>query len=174
MAAALKTAKAAPAWNPPAGTLPNFCSAAGSTAQANAALGLSDLQVASEDVGAGRRGRRSLQTLKRVHPMHMADAAGGTGPFTYLSIGMLRGGAWAMPELPGQKNSKAYMLGAYSAMSIPGASAAAGNRTADAQECVVVALSIGSLLVVVAMDDRHGSVDRRTMDQACSRRIKAS
>jgi hypothetical protein len=65
---------------------------------------------------------------------------------------MLRGGAWVMPKLPGAINSRAYMLNAYTSMTVPGATAAAGSCSVDADECLV-ALSIGSLLVVVNLDD---------------------
>jgi hypothetical protein len=75
-----------------------------------------------------------------------------SGPFTYLSVAMLKGGAWMLPELPGQKNTKNYMLSAYGAMTVPGATAAAGDCNVLANECVV-ALSIGTLLVVVQLDD---------------------
>jgi hypothetical protein len=150
VATALKTAKAGPAWTPPGAALPGFCSAAGSTAQVNTALGVSDFALVGEDEGTADAA--SYTQLPGVYSQCTWQSAGGASPFTYAAIAMLRGGAWVLPSLPGKLNTRAYMLGAYTAMTIPGATAAAGNCSTDADECLV-ALTIGSVLVVVNMDD---------------------
>ena len=150
VASALGAAKAGPAWNPPGAALPGFCSAAGSTAQVNTALGVTDFTVAGEDQASADAA--SYTQLPGVYTQCTWQSAGGTSAFTYASIAMLRGGAWVLPSLPGQLNSRAYMLGAYTAMAIPGATSAAGNCSTAANECLV-AVSIGSLLVVISIDD---------------------
>ena len=145
----LKTATAGKAWIPPTGTLPTFCSATGSTAQVNAALGVSDFAVVGEDDQVADAA--SYTQTPGVYTQCSWSGA-ETDPFTYLSIGMLRGGAWVLPQLPGESNTKSYMLGAYTSMTIPGATSAAGNCSTGANECEV-ALAIGSLFVVIDMDD---------------------
>ena len=150
VATALKTAKSGPAWKPPGAALPGFCSTAGSTAQVNTALGAADFEVVGQDEGTSDA--VSYTQLPGVYSQCTWQSAGGTGPFTYASIALLRGGAWVLPSLPGKVNTRAYMLGAYTSMTIPGATSAAGNCSTDADECQV-AVSTGPLLVVIDMDD---------------------
>jgi hypothetical protein len=149
VAAALKNTKASTAWKA-SGALPIFCTAAGSTAKVNAALGAGDFAVVGEDDGP--KDAASFTQTSGDYAQCVWQSAGGTGAFTYLSIAMLRGGAWAVPQLSGQFSRMNYMLGAYSSMLIPGATAAQGNCSIDADECQV-AIAIGSRLVVIEMDD---------------------
>jgi hypothetical protein len=149
-AAAVKSATPGSAWNPPGPALPQFCSAASSTAQVNAALGGTDFTTAGED--NEEEDAASYTQLPNVYTQCTWQSGSSAGPFTFLSVAMLRGGAWVMPKLPGAINSRAYMLNAYTSMTVPGATAAAGSCSVDADECLV-ALSIGSLLVVVNLDD---------------------
>jgi hypothetical protein len=150
VASSLTTAKARTAWKPPAGTLPTFCAAASSDAAVNSALGGTDFALAGSDDELSDAASYTQQP--GVYTQCTWGSASSTGPFTYLSIAILRGGAWVLPQLPGESNSKAYMLGAYTSMTIPGATAAAGNCSTDADECLV-AVSLGSTLVVINMDD---------------------
>lgn len=64
------------------------------------------------------------------------------------------------------------MLGAYTAMTIPGATAAAGDCSTDADQCEV-AVSIGSLLVVTDMDDPSDAQSTAALAQLVAA-IKAS
>ena len=150
VAAPLKTAIAAKAWIPPAGALPTFCSAVGSTAQVNAALGVTDFAVVGEDDQVADAASYTQQP--GVYTQCTWGSSGSSSPFTYLSVAMLRGGAWVLPQLPGEKPTASYMLDAYAPVTIPGATSAAGNCSVAADECEV-AVAIGSLLVVIDVDD---------------------
>ncbi len=150
VAAALKTAKPGPAWVPPGSALPGFCSSNASTAQVNTALGVSDFAVVGED--APETDAASYPQLPGVYTQCAWGSASQSEPFTYLTIAMLKGGSWILPELPGQRNTKNYMLDAYAPMTIPGATAAAGDCSLPADECEV-AVSIGTTLVVIDLDD---------------------
>ncbi len=148
VATALTTAKAAPAWNPPGAALPGFCAAAGSTAQVNAALGVNDFTVLGEDDGPADAA--SYTQLPNVYSQCAWQTDDSSGDF--VSVALLKGGGWVLPSLPGKLNTRAYMLGAYAPMTIQGATSAAGNCSSDADECEA-AVSIGTLLVVIDMDD---------------------
>jgi hypothetical protein len=150
VASSLSTAKAGAAWKPPAGKLPTFCTAPGSTAAVNTALGATDFAIVGSDDELSDAASYTQQSGD--YTQCTWGSAASAGPFTYLSVAILRGGAWVLPQLPGETNSKAYMLGAYTAMTIPGATAAAGDCSADADECLV-AVSLGSTLVVINVDD---------------------
>jgi hypothetical protein len=150
VATALANAKAGPAWVPPGTPLPTFCSVDASTAKVNTALAVTDFAPVGDDEQETDAASYTQQTGTYT------QCAWGTGattePFTYVSVAMLEGGAWVVPLLPGHKNPQAYMLDTYSAMTIPGATTAAGDCSEGADECEV-ALSIGSLLVVIDIDD---------------------
>jgi hypothetical protein len=150
VAAVLKNTKAGKAWTPRGGALPGFCSAAGSTAQVNSAVGASDFAAVGED--AGEADAASYTQKPGVYTQCTWGSASSPGPFSYVSIGMLRGGAWVLPQLPGETNTKSYMLAAYTSITIPGATSAAGNCSVAADQCEV-AVAIGSLLVVIGTDD---------------------
>jgi hypothetical protein len=150
VATALKNTTPAPAWNPPGAALPTFCSTDASTAKVNTALGVTDFAPVGEDVA--ETDAASYTQLPGVYTQCTWGSGSTSDPFTYLSVAMLKGGAWVLPELPGQLNTRSYMLGAYTSMTIPGATAAAGNCSTAADQCEV-AVSIGSLLVVIGMDD---------------------
>jgi hypothetical protein len=145
----LTTATAGKAWIPPNNSLPTFCSASGSTTQVNTALGVSDFAVVGEDDQVA-----DASSYAQTAGVYTQCAWSGaeSEPFTYLSIGMLRGGAWVLPLLPGHNDPKSYMLGAYTSMTVPGTNSAAGDCSTAADECEV-AVAIGSLLVVIGMDD---------------------
>jgi hypothetical protein len=149
-AAALKNTTAGPAWVPPGAALPTFCSSNASTAQVNTALGVSDFALVGED--EQETDAASYTQLAGTYTQCAWGTGSTTEPFTFLEVAMLKGGAWIIPQLPGQKDTYNYMLDTYSSMSVPGATAAAGDCSVPANECEV-ALSIGSLLVVVNLDD---------------------
>jgi hypothetical protein len=150
VATALKNTTAGPAWNPPGPPLPTFCSTDASTAKVNTALGVTDFAPVGED--EAETDAASYTQLPGVYTQCVWGSGSNSEQFTYLSVAMLKGGAWVLPELPGQQNTRSYMLGAYTSMTVPGATSAAGACDTGADECEV-ALSIGSLLVVVGMDD---------------------
>ena len=150
VAAALKNATAAPAWVPPGSALPTFCSSGASTAQVNTALGVTDFASVGED--EAETDAASYTQLAGTYTQCAWGTGSTTEPFTFLEVAMLEGGAWIIPELPGQKNTENYTLDTYTALTVPGATAAAGDCSLSADSCEV-ALSIGSLLVVVDMDD---------------------
>jgi hypothetical protein len=150
VATALKNTTAAPAWNPPGAALPTFCSTDASTAQVNTALGVTDFAPVGEDEASPDAA--SYTQLPGVYTQCAWGTGSTTEPFTFLSVAMLKGGAWVIPELPGRLNTRTYTLGAYTPMTIPGATAAAGYCSTGVDECQV-ALSIGTLLVVLDMDD---------------------
>jgi hypothetical protein len=146
----LKSVKALPAWNPPGGALPAFCSSDSSTAAVNSALGVTDFAPVGED--EAETDASSYPQLAGVYAQCTWGTSSTSEPFTYFSVAMLKGGAWVLPQLPGEKNSKSYMLGAYTSMTIPGAAHAAGSCSVDADQCEV-AFSVGSVLVVLELDD---------------------
>jgi len=150
VASALKNTTAGPAWVPPGSALPTFCSSNASTAQVNTALGVSDFALVGDD--QPETDAASYAQLSGTYTQCAWGTGSTTEPFTFLEVAMLKGGAWIVPELPGQTNTENYMLGTYTALTVPGATAAAGNCSLPANECEV-ALSIGSLLVVVNLDD---------------------
>ena len=104
VATALASAKAGPVWNPPGAAVPTFCSAAASTAAVITALGTSDLAVTGHD--DTESDAASYTQLRGVYSQCGWSSAGGGGPFTYLSVALLRGGAWVLPSLPAESNTR--------------------------------------------------------------------
>jgi hypothetical protein len=150
IATALAGKTAGPAWIPPGAGLPSFCSDSGSTAKVNTALGANDFGPTGEDQQVSDA-TAYTQTVGTYGQCTWASA-NNTGKFTYLSMALLKGGAWVLPQLAGEHDPQAYMLGAYTATTIPGATAAVSSCSVGAQECNVM-LTIGSTLVYVQLDD---------------------
>lgn len=150
VAAALKGQTALPAWNPPGPVLPTFCSEASSTALVNQALGTTDFGVAGHDTAPADA--ESYAQQPDVYAQCTWSSGSNSGKFTYLAVGMVKGGAWVLPQLAGEQNDQDYMLGPFQSTTIPGADAAVETCNTGAQACDVM-LSIGSLLVSVNTDD---------------------
>jgi hypothetical protein len=150
IATALAGKSAAPAWNPPGAGLPSFCSASGSTANVNAALGATDFGPTGEDEQVSDA-TAYTQTVGTYAQCTWSSAA-SSGKFTYLEMALLQGGAWVLPQLAGEQDPQAYMLGPYSTTTIPGATAAVSSCSVGAQQCMVM-LTIGSVLVYIQTDD---------------------
>ena len=150
LAGELKNTTALPAWNPPGAALPSFCSEAGSTAEVNTALGGTDFGITGEDQAPADADSYSQQP--GVYTQCTWSSAASTGKFTFLEIGMVKGGAWVLPQLTGETDDENYLLGAYTPITIPGADSAVSSCSQAAQQCQVM-LSIGSLLVSIDLDD---------------------
>lgn len=150
LAADLKTATALPAWNPPGPALPSFCSESNSTAEVNTAFGATDFGVAGQD--SAPADAESYTQQPGIYTQCTWSSAASKGKFTFLEIGMVRGGAWVMPELAGELGDENYLLPVFSTISIPGASSAVSSCSTAAQQCEVL-LSIGSLFVSLELDD---------------------
>lgn len=154
----LKNTTAPAAWNPPGAELPSFCSDNTSTAAVNSALGVTDFTVTGVDSGPADA-QSYTQQPGTYDQCSWGDTESGSSSssFSYLSLAMLKGGAWVMAELPGESDSRSYQLGAYSSITIPGADAAASSCSTGADQCDVY-FTIGSVLYNVDLDDPSASL----------------
>jgi hypothetical protein len=139
------------AWNPPGPSLPTFCSDQSSIAKLDSILGGIALAPSSNDQGG--LDAQSIAESGSNYALCTWQAAdsgeAGSGHFTYIDVGMLRGGAWVLKGLTAAPPTDWY-LGAYKSVTVPGASAAvlACNTT----DCAAI-LAVGSSLVQINLDD---------------------
>ena len=108
VATALTATKEDVAWKPPKSTLPAFCSDPNSIATLDSVLGGTALTPSSNEQG-GLDAQSVAQSGANYALCGWQAPDGGeagTGHFTYIDIGMLRGGAWALADLTSAPTSR--------------------------------------------------------------------
>ena len=150
VASAVAPTTAVPPWNPPGAALPTFCTDSSTIAQVDSALGANDFSPQGDDEGIADAS--SFAQLAGTYSQCTWGSNGGSGAFTFLEVALLKGGAWALPQLAGETDTGNYMLGAYAPVTIAGADEAVETCSTNANQCEVM-LSIGDLLVNLDLDD---------------------
>jgi hypothetical protein len=151
IATALGKVKEANAWTPPGPALPAFCSDPNSIAKLDSILGGIALSPSSNDQGGldAQSIAESGSNFAQCSWQTSDSGEAGTGHFTYIDIGMLRGGAWALKDLTAAPPTDWY-LGAYKPVTVTGASATV--LACNGTDCAAI-MAIGTIAVQVNLDD---------------------
>lgn len=141
IAGLLRSAQAAPAWNPP-GTLPDFCD----DSHSNASTAAMNTALASRAY-AWDPGETVAPTAATWEQYTSQFASCGfTSTTGSLRVSLLQGGAWAMPLLLADTKKDALGRGPFTTLDIPGVGTAAYDCTGQSGGCQAL-VADGSNLV---------------------------